>query len=165
MWKTTHIIFSKFVNNFNNKEQMITEEIEQEINFDGNRLKLEYFESYDGSGGGPSVWNHSCMICCLFDVTDVESFENCKNWIFCGDRYITNEHVKIIVGTKIDRERVVTREQGEEMAKELDSEYFEISSKTGEGIPELVEAINDKICEIFLAQTRTSPPKEKCLIC
>jgi len=73
----------------------------------------------------------------------------------------------IIVGNKIDmqEERVVSTEQGIELAKKLNVIFIEISAKTGEGVSdvftELVRAIN-KWRQLHPV---TKPKKElKCII-
>ena len=56
-----------------------------------------------------------------------------------AERYTRDDtFIRIVVGTKIDEERKITREYGEEKAKELNAKYYEVSSKTGEGIQELI---------------------------
>jgi GTPase SAR1 family protein len=49
----------------------------------------------------------------------------------------------IIIGNKIDLsdKRVVTYENGKELAEQLECEYYEVSAKNGDGIEELLDKI------------------------
>ena len=72
----------------------------------------------------------------VFSVTDSKSFERMQQWkkelnASRGDT------IKIIIcGNKIDlpSQRCVKTEDGEKIAKDFGSQYFEVSAKTGEGI-------------------------------
>ena len=86
----------------------------------------------------------------IFDVTNIKSYENIKKWISEIKEEISNEVSIILIGNKIDniKERKITREQGEKLANDINTTFFETSAKTGEGINEsvffLVKQIADK---------------------
>ena len=87
-------------------------------------------------------WVSSCFSQCViavFSVDDEESLECARNMMSYAERYTRDDtFIRIVVGTKIDEERKITREHGEEKAKELNAKYYEVSAKTGEGIQELI---------------------------
>ncbi len=82
--------------------------------------------------------SHGFIIC--FDLTSMESFENCDYWF-----EQTEEHqgkfaaVKVIVGNKSDlvKERKVDDSLAREYAAAKDALYFECSSLENKGIDEL----------------------------
>jgi small GTP-binding protein len=71
----------------------------------------------------------------VYDVTRRETFDNLESW-YKEAKDVTPSISLILVGNKIDlvEDRVVTKEEGEEMAKNLTLSYIETSAKTGENI-------------------------------
>ncbi|MHA1883790.1 MAG: GTP-binding protein [Promethearchaeota archaeon] len=71
----------------------------------------------------------------VYDVTRRETFDNLEGW-YKEAKDVTPSISLILVGNKIDlvEDRVVTKEEGEEMAKNLTLSYIETSAKTGENI-------------------------------
>ena len=76
----------------------------------------------------------------IFDVTNIKSFENIKKWINEIKEEISENVSIVLIGNKIDnlKERKITKEQGEKIANEIGTKFFETSAKTGEGINESV---------------------------
>ena len=76
----------------------------------------------------------------IFDVTNTKSFENIKKWINEIKEEISENVSIVLIGNKIDnvKERKITKEQGEKIANEIGTKFFETSAKTGEGINESV---------------------------
>jgi len=71
----------------------------------------------------------------VYDVTRRETYDNIENW-YNEIRSVSSEISLILVGNKIDLEgnRVISTEQGEDLAKKLNLSYIETSAKTGENI-------------------------------
>ncbi|MFW9882190.1 MAG: GTP-binding protein [Candidatus Thorarchaeota archaeon] len=71
----------------------------------------------------------------VYDVTRKDTFDSTENW-FNEIKDISPAVSLILVGNKIDlkEERVVSPEEGEELAKKLNLSYIETSAKTGENI-------------------------------
>jgi len=67
----------------------------------------------------------------VYDVTERETFENVATWMQEIDKYANDNVCKVLVGNKIDMvaERKVSREEGEEMAKQFNIPYLETSAK------------------------------------
>ncbi len=91
----------------------------------------------------------------VYDITSRESFENVKKWYDIIKRVALPHIVLILVGNKVDlnTSRVVTTEEGMELAKELGIYYLETSAKTNENIYNVFEwialqIINMKIDEV-----------------
>lgn len=72
----------------------------------------------------------------VYDVTDMESFNNVKQWLHEIDRYAAENVNKLLVGNKSDltAKRVVTTEQGKEFADSLGIEFLETSAKTSQNV-------------------------------
>ena len=71
----------------------------------------------------------------VYDVTRKETLDSLENW-FKEIKSVSPTISLILVGNKIDLEddRVISTEQGEELAQKLNLSYIETSAKTGENI-------------------------------
>ena len=67
----------------------------------------------------------------VYDVTDEKSFENIRVWISNIEQHAADSVNKILVGNKSDmfEQQVVSRERGEELAREYGIEFYETSAK------------------------------------
>ena len=85
----------------------------------------------------------------LFDVTDRKSFDDISGWIkdirqtrgSSGEQDFEkkpNDEVLVLIGNKIDKgaQRIVTKEEANDLAKKFDIKYYEISCKQGINIYE-----------------------------
>lgn len=110
----------------------------------------------------PMFYQNSRGVLLVFDVTGKTSFQRIHKWIKsikqsrAGDKII-----KYLIGNKIDMEedRVISREQAEELAKEYDMKYFETSAYKRIGVQEAIESLVREIHEGELTdkiQKRTS---------
>jgi Ras-related protein Rab-1A len=71
----------------------------------------------------------------VYDVSNQESFEHVQDWLQEVNRYASPGTVKLLIGNKSDRsDRVVTTEQGEAFASNLDMPFLETSAKTSENV-------------------------------
>ncbi|MHA2283843.1 MAG: GTP-binding protein [Promethearchaeota archaeon] len=71
----------------------------------------------------------------VYDVTRKETFDNVESW-YKEIKSVSPTISLILVSNKIDltEDRIVSTEEGEEIAKKLDLSYIETSAKTGENI-------------------------------
>lgn len=67
----------------------------------------------------------------VYDVTDAESFNNVKQWLHEIDRYGPAIVNKLLIGNKADLEgkRVVSYEEGKELAESMGIDFIETSAK------------------------------------
>ena len=91
----------------------------------------------------------------VFDITERESFKNVKKWYDIITRVALPNIILILVGNKVDltTSRVISTEEGMELAKQLNIYYMETSAKTNQNIENVFEwialqIINLKIEEI-----------------
>nr|XP_009799581.1 PREDICTED: ras-related protein RABC2a-like isoform X2 [Nicotiana sylvestris] len=115
----------------------------------GNRLKL-------------TIWDT------VYDVTRRDTFTNLSDvWAKEVELCCTNEDcIKMLVGNKVDREseRVVSREEGAALAKELGSLFLECSAKTRANVEQCFEELTLKIMEVpSLLEEGSAPGKKNIL--
>ena len=120
--KTKIIKYKKFIYNVNISDTAGQEKFRC--------LPLRYFKNADG-------------ILLLFDVGRIDSFKNVERWV---DDMKQNEGFlsqKIyVIGNKIDiKDRAVTYEEGEEMAKKLGFDYYEMSCKININVFEVISRL------------------------
>ena len=91
-------------------------------------ITTQYYKGADG-------------IVLVFDVTDDGSFEKIRDWMAQIQSNTQQDDLGLVLlGNKCDVEpRVITEEQGNKMAEELNINYFETSALNGQGINEAFE--------------------------
>ena len=111
----------------------------------------------------------------IYDVTNLQSYENVKNWI-SQIREEANPNVVIyLAGNKVDvseQDKLVKTEDGKKTADEYKLPFYETSAKNGVNINEifedLVEVIDDTYSKLEQPKTDqknklyTGKPKGKC---
>ena len=102
-------------------------------------IAKNYFQSSDG-------------FIIVYDISDTESFEKLDYWI---EQIKTNaqECIKMILfGNKCDliNERKISREEGEEYAKNKNIKFFEVSAKDGTNVQNAFETFINEILVSFL---------------
>ena len=85
----------------------------------------------------------------IYDITNIKSYDNIKKWINEIKEEISEKVTIILIGNKIDneKERKISKEQGEQLAKDYNVPFFETSAKTGQGINESVLFLIKKIMD------------------
>ena len=88
----------------------------------------------------------------IYDVTNLQTYENVKNWIN-QIREEANPNVVIyLAGNKVDVNeelRVVRTEEGQKIADEYNLPFYETSAKSGININEIFEDLVKKVDEIY----------------
>jgi len=85
----------------------------------------------------------------VYDVTDRESFNNVKHWNAEIDRYASEGVTKVLIGNKSDMadKKVVTYDEGKELADSLKMEFLETSAKEAQNVTKAFETMARKIKE------------------
>ena len=81
-----------------------------------------------------------------YDVNDVNSFKNVRNWIKqIVDNAKTNVK-KVLVGNKYDKQdRVITEEEGKKLADDFGMGFFETSAKNNQNVSEVFNYLTKEI--------------------
>ena len=86
-----------------------------------------------------SFFRNANGIIIVYDISNIESFENLKYWIQSINTQLGQNEIKtIVIGNKVDLTREVKKEDAENFCKEKGFKYFEVSAKNGNGIKEAI---------------------------
>lgn len=93
-------------------------------------------------------YNGAKGIILVYDVTDKGSFSNVNTWMNNIKENADSNSELLLIANKVDlvEDRLISREEGEELAKKFEVNYFETSAKTGENTD---LAFNDLIIRIL----------------
>lgn len=80
----------------------------------------------------------------VYDITDQKSFQSINKWIIKQiNNNVKNDIVKVLVGNKTDKkDRIISKEEGENLAKDLGMKFFETSAKQNNNIKQLFDYFN-----------------------
>lgn len=109
------------------------------VELDGKTIKLQIWDTAGQERFRTitsSYYRGAHGIIVVYDVTDIESFNNVKQWLHEIDRYASENVNKLLVGNKADltSKRAVTFDQGKEFADSLSIEFLETSAKNATNV-------------------------------
>merc|ERR1711998_5037 len=104
------------------------------IELDGKKIKLQIWDTAGQERFRTitqAYYRGAMGILLVYDVTDEKSFQNIRSWMRNIEQHANTEVVKVLLGNKCDmkNKRAVTQEEGENLAKEYEIEFFETSAK------------------------------------
>ena len=85
----------------------------------------------------------------MYDITNRASFENINKWLYLLSQNVSDK-AKILVGSKLDlseEKRIVTEEEGQNLADKNNMPFYETSSKTGENVEKIFFILAQNIYE------------------
>ena len=87
----------------------------------------------------------------VYDITNLQSFDNVKNWVSQIREEASKNVIIYIAGNKIDNEggRKVTTENGKKLAEEYGFPFYETSAKNDINIKETFDDIVEKIDSVY----------------
>jgi len=90
----------------------------------------------------------------VYDTTDLESFNNVKQWLHEIDRYASENVNKLLVGNKSDltSKRAVSYEQAKEFADSLGIAFIETSAKSSTNVEKAFMTMASQIKERYKTQ-------------
>ena len=98
----------------------------------------------------------------VYDVTNVESFEEAKGWAEELRTNVETNLIVVVVGNKIDlsKHRVVTERQGKSFAESIGALFFETSARENVGIDPLFL----EVCKKLLVVSRDAVSADSQLV-
>ena len=109
-----------------------------------------------------AYYKASAVAMVVYDITNEESFQNIQSWIKDCKDLAPKTVQMVLIGNKSDLEenRVITKERGEELARENRMMFFETSALNGNGVEEAfqksIELVDQKIRSGFYDLTNSS---------
>ncbi|OAF71523.1 DnaJ subfamily C member 27 [Intoshia linei] len=111
------------------------------LNYDGKEIRVNIFDM----SGNPyyheirnEFYENTQGIMLFYDVANRKSFESLNQWVKEAKGEIDSEDLNstalIVIGNKVDKNRMVSRNEGECWASRYKFPYFETSAKSGIGI-------------------------------
>jgi Ras-related protein Rab-1A len=120
---------------------------------DGKKIKLQIWdtagqERFRTIGKGYYKGAHGIIL--IYDVTSQKSFDSIKTWLNEIKSEASNKVCVFLVANKIDiEERLIPREDGEEIAKNNNLEFYESSAKDNINVSEVFQDLAEKINEKY----------------
>ena len=83
----------------------------------------------------------------VYDITDKNSFDFAAQWVAEAKKNALPLTPILLLGNKADlaEKRVIDTDEGRELAKKYDAEFYETSAKTGAGLKELIWNLTNKL--------------------
>eukprot|EP01084_Bolivina_argentea_P284695 487989_1 len=111
------------------------------IDIDGKRVKLQIWDTAGQERFRTittAYYRGAMGILLVYDITDEQSFLNIRNWMRNIEQHTTSNVQLVLIGNKCDlnEDRVISLEQGQQVAKEYSVEFFETSAKSDQNVQE-----------------------------
>ena len=121
------------------------------INIQNENIRLNIIDTYINDSYRSSLrfyYKSANGIIFVYDVCKKESFNNIKKW-FDEINIYGNEDCKmfkVLIGNKKDSyDRVISEEEGKQLAKDNNMVYFETSAKNNENVSQVFHFLTNKI--------------------
>jgi len=116
------------------------------IELDGSKIKLQIWDTAGQERFRTitqAYYRGAMGILLVYDVTDDKSFNNIRTWMRNIKQHANEQVVKVLLGNKCDMpdKKMVTYEQGADLAKEYQIKFFETSAKTNVNVEEAFTTI------------------------
>merc|ERR1712167_157491 len=117
------------------------------IELDGSKIKLQIWDTAGQERFRTitqAYYRGAMGILLVYDVCDDKSFQNIRTWMRNIEQHANEQVEKILLGNKCDcpaDKQMVTRQQGEDLAKEYGIQFFETSAKANINVEDSFNAI------------------------
>lgn len=127
------------------------------IDMEGKTIKLQIWDTAGQERFRTitsSYYRGAHGIIVVYDTTDLESFNNVKQWLHEIDRYASENVNKLLVGNKSDltSKRAVSFDQAKEFADSLGIEFIETSAKNATNVEKAFLMMASQIKSRFKTQ-------------
>ena len=112
----------------------------------------------------PSYYRGAQGIILVYDVSRRDTFESLNMWLQEVEQFSMGggkDVVKLLVGNKVDQERIVDRRIANQWARDKGMLFMEASAKTKEGINQVFTEVVQKVLENPILLTNTRPAKPR----
>lgn len=163
----------RFAENKYDEQQLSTIGVDFRVRFltvEGVRLKLAIWDTAGQERFRTltsSYYRGAQGIILVYDVGCRDSFENCSHWLQEAEKHGTVPgSVKMIVANKVDTPRVVSTEEGRQLAAQLGTLFVETSAKTSSNVERAFEELVTQILATpsLLANTRPISSNNKVVV-
>lgn len=115
-------------------------------NVNGTDVRLQIWDTAGQErykGMTPMYYRGAQTALIVYSVTDSESFDSVDGWLSSLRENAEPNITLFLLANKCDceGERTVSREQGQEKAKQMGAHFYEVSAKTGDGIDDVFKDI------------------------
>ena len=121
------------------------------VEIDGKEIKLQLWDK-GGQERFRTIWRAEYYrgakgIILVYDITSSRSFDDISNWMRDIKENADNGVEIILLGNNCEMEnkREITKERGENLAKEYGIQFFETSFKTNINIDESIMSLSERI--------------------
>jgi len=136
------------------------------IDLDGKTIKLQIWDTAGQERFRTitsSYYRGAHGIIVVYDVTDMESFNNVKQWLNEIDRYAVENVCKLLVGNKCDQasKRQVEMETAKDFAEKLEIPFLETSAKAATNVEKAFLTMAAEIKNTMAKQPQSSAHNQK----
>ena len=120
------------------------------VNIDGKEIKLQIWDTAGQERFHKittAYYRGAMGIILVYDITSSKSFDSILHWIRNIKEHANNDVEIVLLGNNCEMEdkREITKERGENLAKEYSLQFYETSTKNNINIEESILSLSERI--------------------